>query len=60
MRKQFFSTLRRLEIYLRKSTSQNCLNGLTIVNIHHDTRIITDNQLTKTSVKKKSKLIDNY
>ena len=37
-----FSNLRRLKTYLRNTTSENRLNGLALMNIHHDIEIDAD------------------
>ena len=49
--KRSFSTLRRLKNYLRNSTSENRLNGLTLLHIYRDITPSVDSILNKLAEK---------
>ncbi|XP_008178653.1 52 kDa repressor of the inhibitor of the protein kinase-like [Acyrthosiphon pisum] len=51
-----FSTLRRLKTYLRNSSGQIRLNGLALLNIHHDINVDINDVLDELAKKSKRKL----
>ncbi|CAI6365265.1 unnamed protein product [Macrosiphum euphorbiae] len=46
-----FSTLKRLKTYLRNTTAQSLLNGLTLMNIHRDIPLSINEIIDEFSVK---------
>jgi len=48
---QSFSTLKRLKTYLRNTLSEECLNGLALINVHGGIQLDTGGVLDRMSKK---------